>query len=304
MEAREGGIVSKTIFSQIIDEVTQGHATRKQLYERLEQFLGRPIISYATSFIHPVSISDDDVDMILEVIQGIDLSNGIAVLISSPGGDGIAAERIINVLREFSGTKEFWAIVPSKAKSAGTMICLGASKILMGPSSELGPVDPQVIRNEDGQQKLFSVDNYIKSYDELFARAIRAKGNLQPFLQQLQRYDAREIQEYKSAVDLSEDITVRALQSEMMKGKSQKEIKARMAIFLKPSAGTKSHARPILSSEAEKCGIAVNKMEVKSDLWKNTYELYLRIDKLVSSAAAKCVESKSNSFIANAPRLN
>ena len=60
-------------------------------------------------------------------------------MINSPGGSGLAAERMINVLRSYSGIGEYWAIVPAKAKSAATMVCLGASKILMGPASELGP---------------------------------------------------------------------------------------------------------------------------------------------------------------------
>lgn len=34
-------------------------------------------------------------------------------------------------------------IVPDQAKSAATLLALGAHQILMGPTSDLGPVDPQ-----------------------------------------------------------------------------------------------------------------------------------------------------------------
>ena len=79
---------------------------------------------------------------------------------------------------------EFWAIVPGKAKSAATMICFGASKILMGVSSELGPIDPQLtITDESGQEKRYSLFSIVKSYQSLFANALKAKGNLQPYLQ-------------------------------------------------------------------------------------------------------------------------
>ncbi|GAH14065.1 unnamed protein product, partial [marine sediment metagenome] len=44
----------------------------------------------------------------------MDLSKGLALIINSPGGSGLAAERIINVCRSYSGTEEFWAIVPNK----------------------------------------------------------------------------------------------------------------------------------------------------------------------------------------------
>lgn len=75
----------------------------------------------------------------------MDLSKGLIIMINSPGGDGLAAERIINVCRSYSGTGEYQVIVPGKAKSAATMVCFGASAIYMSPTSELGPVDPQIV---------------------------------------------------------------------------------------------------------------------------------------------------------------
>jgi len=82
-------------------------------------------------------IEDKDADMLVGILQKGDGSNGLAIIVSSPG-DGLAAERIINLFRSYSKTGEYWAIVPAKAKSATTMLCFGSSKIIMGPSSELG----------------------------------------------------------------------------------------------------------------------------------------------------------------------
>ena len=128
-------------------------------------------------------LQDDDADMLEGVLQSLDLSNGLALVISSPGGDGIAAERIVNMCRSYSGTGEFWAIVPGKAKSAATIVCFGASKITMGPTSELGPVDPQL--NEG--PNVFSVYNLVASYEDRLKRAVEnSSGNMQPYLQQLE----------------------------------------------------------------------------------------------------------------------
>ena len=101
--------------------------------------------------------------------------------------DGLAAERIINICRGYSGTGEYQAIVPNKAKSAATMVCLGASEILMGPSSELGPVDLQASDPQSGQW--FSAYNIVQRYEDLFARAVQETGNLEPYVMQLGRYD-------------------------------------------------------------------------------------------------------------------
>lgn len=293
--------MGQPVFAKVWGETQQLHATRVALFLKLESLLQLPVITFFTSFRYPVSVSDDDMDMLMAVLQETDLSKGLALLISSPGGDGLAAERILNACRTCSNTGNYIAIVAGKAKSAATMICFGASKIMMGPSSELGPVDPQIIRSEDGNTKRFSVFNYINSYEKLFNRAVKVKGNLEPFLQQLARYDEREIEELRSAMSLSEDISVRALMTGMLKGKTKTKIKKDIEVFLNPSVGTKSHGRPIYFDEASKCGLNIEEMDVKSEIWNVAYELYVRTDQYVSTRVTKCIESKEHSFSAPAP---
>jgi len=283
---------------QVMDEQLQTHETRKSLFVSLEKELHRPIITFFTSFVHPVMIEDEDADMLEGVLRKADLSKGLALIISSPGGNGIAAERIINICRSYSGTKEYIAIVPGKAKSAATMICLGASKIIMGSSSELGPIDPQMTLTEDNKVKIFSVFNLVESYNELFSKAVKEKGNLQPYLQQLANYDEREIKEMKSVMALSEDIAIRTLSSGIMKGKSETYIKKKIEILLTPKR-TKTHGRPIYREEAsECCCLNIESVDVKSNFWELVYELYYRTNNYVSSSVAKCIESKEHSFAA------
>ena len=177
-------LTKASIYGNILNERMQGFATRQKLIESLEKQLRRTVVTYFTSFNKPVSISDDDADIIEDILRSSDTSSGITLLISSPGGDGLAAERIVNLLRSYSGTGEYRAMVPGKAKSAATMICFGSSQIFMGPSSELGPVDPQLRTVEDGLLKYFNLHNLVDSYDELFTKAVNAKtGNLEPYLQ-------------------------------------------------------------------------------------------------------------------------
>lgn len=291
------------ILQRIQQEELQGHATRRQLYLEIEKYLGRPVIAFFTSFRFPVMIETQDADVLECVLQKMDLSSGLALVINSPGGDGLAAERIINICRTYSGTGEYWAIVPSKAKSAATMICFGASKIIMSRTSELGCIDPQVIiPGEKGVfVQRFSAYNVIESYRELFERAIKETGNLQPYLQQLANYDEREIRELEAACLLSEDIAIRALKSCMMRNLSEEEIKQKIEIFLTPRQ-TKAHGRPIYASEVSSCGLNVEVWDNKEERWRTIYELYIRIDHLVSTSAAKCVETKDHAFVARAPK--
>ncbi len=285
------------VIQRVLTEQNQGPETRQKIFNELEKELKRPVISFFTSFRFPVMIEDADADMLEGVLQKLNLSNGLALFINSPGGDGLAAERIVNVCRSYSGTDEYWAIVPGKAKSAATMICFGASKIIMGPTSELGPIDPQLTIPEGNTVKRFSVYNVIESYDDLFSRAVNEKGNLQPYLQQLANYDEREIKELRAAQSLAEDIAIRTLASGMMRDFPEEEIKNRIKIFLTPER-TKTHGRPIYWEEAKECGLQIEPKNVKDNFWELVYELYIRTNNLVSNKASKCIESKNLSFSA------
>ena len=283
------------VFQQVLIEQQQAHETRKPIIKKIESLIKRPILTYFTSFNYPVMVDDSDADMLEGILQKMDLTKGLAVVVSSPGGNGLAAERILNICRSYSKTGEYWAYVPGKAKSAATMICFGASKIYMGPASELGPVDPQIAMQENGETKRFSVHNIIKSYEDLFKKATETKGNLQPFLQQLAHYDERDIQEMRSAVELSQDISVKALKSGMMSAMTEKDIKSKIHIFLTPEK-TKAHGRPIYHDEAKLCSLNIEYMDHQSELSKQLHELYIRTSNYVNTRAMKCFESKDYSF--------
>lgn len=292
--------VHSPVISRVLEERDQGHPTRKELFAKLEKEMGRSVVFFGTSFYFPVMIDDSDAGILEGVLQKTDLSSGLALLISSPGGDSLAAERIINICRSYSKTGDYWVIVPGKAKSAATMICFGASKIYMGPSSELGPIDPQLIDLTGEDVKRFSVHNLVSSYKDLFKRAVAEKGNLQPYLQQLANYDEREIKEWQAALDLSEDIAVRTLASGMMKGAGKRDIRKNISIFLTPER-TKTHGRPIYRDEANGCHLNIEPVDAQSRLGQLVYELYVRTDQFVSKQASKCVETKALSFLVAAP---
>ena len=119
-------------------------------------------------------------------------------------------------------------------------------------------------------------------------------------MQQLQNYDARDIEEHRSALDLSEDISVQALKSGMMSSMTEASIRRKIKNFLTPKK-VKSHGRPIYAEEVKKCGLDVEVKPLKDDVWSKIYELYYRIDNLLSTTStSKLVESKNSSFFVTA----
>ena len=66
----------------------------------------------------------------------------IDLLLYTKGGDVHTALRLVQLIYEF--TDNFSVIVPNKAYSSGTLICLGASELLMTKMADLSPIDPNI----------------------------------------------------------------------------------------------------------------------------------------------------------------
>ena len=76
-----------------------------------------------------------------ETLYDADPNQDLHVMFCTQGGDGETALRLVRQAQ--SRCKELVVIVPEQAKSAGTLFALGADHIYMGPTSDLGPIDPQ-----------------------------------------------------------------------------------------------------------------------------------------------------------------
>jgi len=266
------------IFKFILDEQHQSPETRKTLFESIEIELNKPAIAFYTSFnANNAFIEDEDANLIENILQTMDLTKGLALIISSPGGLGLSAERIIKICRSYSGKGKYSAIVPGKAKSAATMICFGASEIYMSPTSELGPIDPQIRAPEGGILQSMSACTYVDSYDKLFNDAKECTGNLEPFLQQLNKYDEAQVNTLRNEIVAAKQIAIQYLKSGMMPEKTEENIERNVEIFLTP-AHTKTHGKPIYREEAESCGLIINKMSFGDEVWKLLYELHFRLN--------------------------
>ena len=64
----------------------------------------------------------------------------IILYIYTRGGQTIAAWSLVNLLKQFCDELE--VIIPYKAHSSGTIICLGADNIIMTKQAQLSPIDP------------------------------------------------------------------------------------------------------------------------------------------------------------------
>lgn len=288
-------------WKQLSQEVYQRWELRRDLIEKIEKKLNAKVIVYFTSFnSEEAMISDTDAEMIENILSTEYDGGKIALIINSAGGLGLAAERIVNVCRAYSDG-QFEVIVPHMAKSAATLICFGCSCIWMSPTAELGPVDPQIkyfsdtiISDNKGQW--ISAEEYVNSYEKLLKEATSGKAKrIEALIQQLSRYDARYIEQLISAQALSENISIKLLKTGMMSTFAEKTIKTKIKNFLIHKQ-TASHGRMITMAEAQECGLKVEEIKLKSELWNWIWEIFVRADWVVSVHSKKILESNMTSL--------
>jgi len=265
-----------TAFELTQREVLQDHSRRIPLIEKIQALRDeRLVISFFISFSSSIPLGPVDADMIEEILINSDTSNGVTLLLDAPGGDGLAAERIIQLCKKYS-KKDFETLVPGRAKSAATMVCLGSDRILMGATSELGPIDPQIPMKFGDAWQWVSAHHVINTFDELMSKAVKLKdGHIEPYLQQLAQFNATQIQMLRSATKLSESIAITSLKRGMLSKFNEAEIKKKIKCFTDPDV-TFSHGRALSIEQLDGCQLNIEEIDVSSELWKSARDLYTR----------------------------
>lgn len=134
-------------FSTLVDTIlSEKELTKlnKIIYKHLYRIIDRHEVSKAYEILflydNQKSISESMADKIYEAIPAQN-QKPILLILHSKGGEIEPAYLISKTCKENSS--KFVVAIPRKAKSAATLISMGASEIHMGSMSELGPIDPQ-----------------------------------------------------------------------------------------------------------------------------------------------------------------
>jgi len=270
---------------RLLDSIQNEGIVHQSLVTQIEEKTGRNLICYVCNFPHPAgSISMDDASLIEIVLKSIDISKyeeKLDLLIQSPGGDPNGAERIIHTCRSYS--KSFRVIIPKTAMSAATLVAMGSDEILMSLTSELGPIDPQMIIGQAPNQTIRPAISFIDAYEDLINKAQEAIANKKaphPYLELLRRMDPSWIQICLKARNLSGTIAKEYLSKYMLKGKSKEDIDKIVEKFLRTGEEA-LHGRIIRADKAKEYGLKISIEDKNSDLWNLIWELCLRCENYV-----------------------
>lgn len=214
---------------------------RQLLIEDIQEITGRELIIY---FTNEGMIDFRDADDISEVLDDCQ-SHDVDLLLQTPGGIIDACEKVISVLTLRLNT--YRVLIPSWAKSAGTIIALASNEIVMGVNSELGPIDPQ--------------------FNGIPAEFIRDDP--------AQQYPIRQIAE--SAIIRTRKLASQVLSRGMLKGEKQDQINSLVG-QLSSAQSYSSHGAVINAEEVKSLGLKAKFLDAKDDLWKRLWLLYCMYD--------------------------
>jgi hypothetical protein len=245
------------------------HASRYQrqtLIREIEALTGATLVCYVSG--QHCEIEQADTIGFVELLHNVKRGGSIDLLLHTSGGDVDAAEKLISLVRARLGKAgRLRVIIPDAAKSAGTLMTLGADEILMSDSSELGMIDPQfVLKDERGNDICTSVVAYLEAFQERSAAV--AKDRNDPVAQVLlSHFDPVIVQKFQLYRDRTRDIAMRMLNRQ---GAASTTISESLMDLRK----WKSHNQMIGHEDARELGLNVTYRTPEDPLWQLVWHLY------------------------------
>ena len=120
------------------------YPNRLKLYQQIEQDRDTKVLAFITSDRQGMEtvIAQDCIDPFVDLLEKIGPTKRMSLLLHTNGGHTLAAWRLVNLIRIFCDELE--VLIPFKALSAGTLISIGADRVVMTKQAALGPIDPSV----------------------------------------------------------------------------------------------------------------------------------------------------------------
>lgn len=288
-------------WSNILQEIqgtkSQFDSVRQRYLENLYSLTGRNIISYYSSWLSKQSapnldISDADVTGFMTVVNGLDCSKGLDLILHTPGGDPAAAESIVNYLRT-KFNNDIRVIVPQLAMSAGTMIACSGKEIIMGKQSSLGPIDPQF--------RGIPAYNIRSEFEEAKKDLASHPENANYWAIKLQQYPAAFMKTAIDAIELSSELITNWLGSCMFNKEIDTDLITSIVTSLNEHENSKVHNRHFSADCCKKFGLKIMMMEDDNNLQDAILSLHhAYMITLDSTPSVKIIENQLGTALISA----
>jgi hypothetical protein len=242
----------------------------------------RALVLYAVDFppSNPVKGQFGDISINLADKEGFDEVTRelpgpkLDVVLHTPGGSAEATESIVELLRARFDDIRF--IVPSMAKSAGTIMAMAGNQIVMDERSELGPTDPQMLLYA-GQQLRPAPAQAIKDQFDQAQKDINGDPSRLPgWVPILQAYGPSLLAECDNHIELAKKLVRTWLEQYMFAGEADGPERAEaIASYLANHGNFLSHNRRIGISTLKDQGVKVLDMRDDRPLRDAVWDLHL-----------------------------
>ena len=270
---------------------------RQAIIKDIRARSGRWLICYVSG--RDCMIDESDTIGFVELLHIIRPGESIDLLLHTAGGSSDAAEKLIRIVRSRVGEAEIRVIVPDFAKSAGTLMVLGADCVVMSDMSELGPIDPQMqFTDSNGQYRWQSVQNYLDAYIE-HSEALKQNPEDIPARMMLGRLDPVTVKLCQAARDRARQSAEKQLRDGMFRGGGNI---TQTAGGLLDTKRWLSHSQMISWEDAQHpdIGLTVEYLKPQSAEWQEYWRLYC-LQRLAVDDRQKLYESDYASLIIDGP---
>ena len=271
---------------------------RQAIIERIREQSGRRLICYVSGI--ECGIDRDDTMPFADLLYNVPAGEDMDLLLHTPGGNVDAAEKLIQMVRRRVGEATLRIIVPDFAKSAGTLMVLGADSVVMSDTSELGPIDPQMFTvDSNGHGRWQPVQNYLDAYDEHTKTLTEEPGNVAAQIM-LGKLNPGTVKRYQAAKDRARQSAEHQLRNGMFRNSDGNW--SMTADVLLNTRRWPSHSQVVSWKDAQHpdIGLTVEYLEPQSPLWREYWRLYC-LQRLAVSDNQKLYESDYVSLIIDGP---
>jgi membrane-bound ClpP family serine protease len=170
--------------------IISGHLTAR--LKSIEQCTGGDVIVLNVPIRYGIDI------IVREAIESLeDRKRKISVILETGGGYIEVTQRIAHTIRHHYKVVDF--IVPNCAYSAGTVLVMSGDSIFMDYFAVLGPIDPQLPKDD----KMVPALGYLEQYERLVDKSRKGSLTTAELAYLINRFDPAELYMYEQARELS-----------------------------------------------------------------------------------------------------
>lgn len=247
-----------------------GRYQRQDIIRKLMVKRGRELICYVGG--SNTEITRDDAIFLSDLLYNVPRGSPVDFLLHTKGGDPDAAEKLSQMVREVVGTSVLTVVVPDCAKSSGTLIALGADEVMMSDSSELGPIDPQIVVDDDGKRMVTSLHSYLSAYEE-HEKALRANPDDPVAKLMLSKFDPGKVHHFRMAKDRVRKIAEKQLRVGMFRPPRMGNYTGVPSQLMNVDA-YQSHGQAINYAECKGLGLNIDYRPPGDETWDLFWQLY------------------------------